>query len=115
MAKIEEQQKAIHNHKSNLMDDLNDKGILGDPELCQRVIQVHQREQEKLNEILNSQRAKQEQVGIMMINLLIYPICKVENSKVQITHNRNPKCPVLCRLLVYSIYSVRTNRPHFNA
>ena len=49
MAKIEEQQKAIHNLKSNLMDDLNEKGILSDPE-CQRVIQVHQKEQEKLNE-----------------------------------------------------------------
>ena len=61
MAKIEEQQKAIHNLKSNLMDDLNDKGILSDPE-CQRVIKVHQKEQEKLNEKLESQRAKQERV-----------------------------------------------------
>ena len=61
MAKIEEQQKAIHNLKSNLMDDLNEKGILSDPE-CQRVIQVHQKEQEKLNEKLESQRAKQERV-----------------------------------------------------
>ena len=61
MAKIEEQQKAIHNLKSNLMDDLNEKGILSDPE-CQRVIEVHQREQEKLNEKLESQRAKQERV-----------------------------------------------------
>ena len=41
MAKIEEQQKAIHNLKSNLMDDLNEKGVLSDPE-CQRVIQIHQ-------------------------------------------------------------------------
>ena len=66
MAKIEEQQKAIHNLKSNLMDDLNDKGILSDPE-CQRVIEVHQREQEQLNEKLESQRAKQERVCNLML------------------------------------------------
>ena len=42
MAKIEEQQKAIHNLKSNLMDDLNDKGILSDPQ-CQKVIEMHQK------------------------------------------------------------------------
>ena len=41
MAKIEEQQKAIHNLKSSLMDDLNDKGMLSDPD-CQRVLQIHQ-------------------------------------------------------------------------
>ena len=41
MARIEEQEKAIHNLKSNLMDDLNAKGILSDPE-CQKVIQLHQ-------------------------------------------------------------------------
>ena len=41
MARIEEQQKAIFNLKSNLMDDLNDKGVLSDPE-CQKVIEIHQ-------------------------------------------------------------------------
>ncbi|ELT95533.1 hypothetical protein CAPTEDRAFT_186105 [Capitella teleta] len=61
MARIEEQQKAIHNLKSNLMDDLNEKGILSDPE-CQRVIEIHQQEQEKLNNKLDSQRDKQEKI-----------------------------------------------------
>ena len=61
MARIEEQQKAIHNLKSNLMDDLNDKGILSDPE-CQRVIEIHQKEQIKLQERLDMQRSKQESV-----------------------------------------------------
>ena len=42
MARIEEQQKAIFNLKSNLMDDLNDKGVLSDPE-CQKVIEIHQK------------------------------------------------------------------------
>ena len=41
MAQIEEQQKAIFNLKANLMDDLNEKGVLSDPE-CQRVIKIHQ-------------------------------------------------------------------------
>ncbi len=63
MARIEEQQKAIHNLKSNLMDDLNDKGILSDPQ-CQKVIEIHQQEQEKLATKLESQRAKQQKVRI---------------------------------------------------
>ncbi|CAH1782700.1 unnamed protein product [Owenia fusiformis] len=61
MVKIEEQQKAIHNLKSNLMDDLNERGVLSDPE-CQRVIETHQKNQEVLQEKLEAQRLKQEKL-----------------------------------------------------
>nr|KAG5698070.1 hypothetical protein BaRGS_016718 [Batillaria attramentaria] len=40
MTKIEEQQKAINSLKANLMDDLNERGILSTPE-CERILQVH--------------------------------------------------------------------------
>ena len=43
------------------MDDLNEKGILTDPE-CQKVIEMHQKEQDSLNKRLDSQRSKQEKV-----------------------------------------------------
>ncbi|XP_074642074.1 uncharacterized protein LOC141899588 [Tubulanus polymorphus] len=59
LAKIEEQQKAINNLKSSLMDDLTDRGVLSNPE-CQRVIEIHQQEKEKLNKKLEVQRQKQE-------------------------------------------------------
>ncbi len=62
MARIEEQQKAIFSLKTNLMDDLNEKGLLSDPE-CQRVLEQHQRDQAVLSEKLDSQRAKQERVS----------------------------------------------------
>ena len=38
---IEEQQKAINNLKRNLMDDMNERGVLSDPE-CQEIIDQHQ-------------------------------------------------------------------------
>ncbi|XP_064630061.1 limbin-like isoform X2 [Lineus longissimus] len=61
MAQIEEQQKAINSLKSNLMDDLTDKGVLSSPE-CQKVIEIHQKEKEKLNKKLDAQKQKQEKV-----------------------------------------------------
>ena len=41
MARIEEQKNAILNLKANLLEDLNEKGVLSDPE-CQKVIEIHQ-------------------------------------------------------------------------
>ena len=41
LAKIEEQQRAIHNLKTSLIDDLNARGVLSDPE-TQAVIKRHQ-------------------------------------------------------------------------
>ena len=41
LAKIEEQQRAIHSLKTNLIDDLNARGVLSDPE-TQAVIKRHQ-------------------------------------------------------------------------
>ena len=41
MAKIEEQQMAIHNLKTSLIDDLNARGVLSDPE-TNAVIRRHQ-------------------------------------------------------------------------
>ncbi|XP_052251546.1 trichohyalin-like isoform X1 [Dreissena polymorpha] len=59
LAKIEEQQRAIHNLKTNLIDDLNSRGVLSDPE-TQAVIKRHQEEQEVLNQRLEKQRQSQE-------------------------------------------------------
>lgn len=42
MALIEEQQSAINNLKTNLMDELNERGILSDPE-CQKVLERHKK------------------------------------------------------------------------
>ncbi|KAL4231314.1 smoothened signaling pathway [Mactra antiquata] len=61
LAKIEEQQKAIHNLKTNLIDDLNARGVLSDPE-TQAVIQRHQQEQDALNQRLDVQRLQQEKL-----------------------------------------------------
>ena len=59
MAKIDEQERALNSLAVNLMDDLNEKGTL-DPRECQQMIQMHQENQEKLQDKLDSQRAKQE-------------------------------------------------------
>ncbi|XP_052705818.1 limbin-like isoform X1 [Crassostrea angulata] len=59
MALIEEQQAAINNLKSNLIDELSERGILSDPE-CQKVLDRHKQEQENLNKKLESQKSKQE-------------------------------------------------------
>ncbi|XP_053407084.1 trichohyalin-like isoform X2 [Mercenaria mercenaria] len=61
LAKIEEQQRAIHNLKTNLIDDLNARGVLSDPE-TQAVIKRHQEEQQQLNERLDMQRQQQEKM-----------------------------------------------------
>ena len=49
MTRIEEQQKAINNLKANLMDDLNERGILSTPE-CERILDVHKQVQSVLGE-----------------------------------------------------------------
>ncbi|KAJ8317460.1 hypothetical protein KUTeg_005364 [Tegillarca granosa] len=61
MAKIEEQQKAINNLKANLMDDLNARGILSDPE-CQAILQRHKDSQDEVNQRIEAQRSKQEKM-----------------------------------------------------
>ncbi|KAK7484926.1 hypothetical protein BaRGS_00023846 [Batillaria attramentaria] len=61
MTKIEEQQKAINSLKANLMDDLNERGILSTPE-CERILQVHKEESEQLHQRLEKQRSKQEKM-----------------------------------------------------
>jgi len=61
LAKIEEQQRAIHSLKTSLIDDLNQRGVLSDPE-TQAVIRRHQEEQEALNNRLDAQRQAQEKV-----------------------------------------------------
>ena len=53
MAQIEEQQKAIYNLKSSLMDDLHEKGMLSDP-ACQKVLEKHQ----KVDIIVNTGRSR---------------------------------------------------------
>ena len=40
MTQIQEQQKAIHNLKASLMDDLSERGILSTPE-CERILDIH--------------------------------------------------------------------------
>ena len=78
VAQIETQQKAIHDLKANLMDDLNQRGVLSDPE-CQRVLQIHQEEQAKLSDKLDSQRQRQEKVresegcNVIVIHTLYLP------------------------------------------
>ncbi|CAD5113133.1 DgyrCDS2321 [Dimorphilus gyrociliatus] len=62
MAKMEEQQKAINTLKANIMDDLSEKGVLGDPK-CREVIENYQRDQQKINDVLDEQRQKQEKVS----------------------------------------------------
>ncbi|KAL5022621.1 hypothetical protein ScPMuIL_001776 [Solemya velum] len=59
IAKIEEQQKAINNLKSNLMDEFSTRGVLTNPE-CQAILERHRGEQEQLNARLEEQRVKQE-------------------------------------------------------
>ena len=61
LAHIESQQKAINDLKASMLDELNQRGQLSDPE-CQRVLQIHQDEQARLNSKLDDQRDKQEQV-----------------------------------------------------
>ena len=61
MARIMRQQQAIHELKTNLLDDLSEKGALSDTK-CQRVIELHRRNQDKLQATLDEQRAKQEEV-----------------------------------------------------
>ncbi|KAK6186320.1 hypothetical protein SNE40_008379 [Patella caerulea] len=59
LAKIEDQQKAINNLKINLVDDLNERGILSTPE-CEKLLERHKREKEDLSKKLDEQRSKQE-------------------------------------------------------
>ncbi|KAK7110982.1 hypothetical protein V1264_014771 [Littorina saxatilis] len=61
MTQIEQQQKAINNLKAKMMDDLNERGILSTPE-CERILDVHKQESETLNQKLDQQRTKQEQI-----------------------------------------------------
>ncbi|GFS14925.1 limbin, partial [Elysia marginata] len=83
VARIEEQQKAINSLKANLMDDLNARGILSTPE-CEKVLNVHKEEQERLSHKLDGQRAKQEQ---MLKNKLQERLAQRENTMLQRQEN----------------------------
>ncbi|KAK3595846.1 hypothetical protein CHS0354_014668 [Potamilus streckersoni] len=61
LAKIEEQQRAIHGLKSNLINDLSDRGILSNPE-CQAFLNKHYEQREQLNSKIEAQKDKQEKV-----------------------------------------------------
>ncbi|KAL3864064.1 hypothetical protein ACJMK2_005770 [Sinanodonta woodiana] len=61
IARIEEQQRAIHNLKSNLINDLSDRGILSNPE-CQAFLNKHYEQREQLNRKIEAQKEKQEKV-----------------------------------------------------
>ena len=45
------------------MDDLNDKGVIDDPQ-CKKVIEQHTVQQEQLNKKFDDQRARQEEVSM---------------------------------------------------
>lgn len=61
MARIEEQQRAIHELKSSLVSELEDQGMLADPQ-CRALIEQHQAQQRELVEKQEAQRRKQEKV-----------------------------------------------------
>lgn len=73
MIKMEEQQKAINKLKVNIMDDLTERGVLENPE-CREVIDNYQRDQEKINEILDVQRQKQERVRHFFLHTKVYHV-----------------------------------------
>ena len=62
MARIEEQQKAINDLKKNLMEDLNQNGVLDNPQ-CRQVIEEHEKKQAELNQKMSAQRSRQEEVS----------------------------------------------------
>ncbi|XP_076460984.1 limbin-like [Babylonia areolata] len=61
MTQIEEQQKAINNLKANIMDDLNERGILSTPE-CDLILDTHKQDTKALHQRMETQREKQEKI-----------------------------------------------------
>ncbi|XP_063433599.1 limbin-like [Mytilus trossulus] len=61
LAKIEQQQKAINNLKTNLLEDLNSRDLLNDTE-TQKIIQSHRQAQDDLNKQMEEHRVKQEKM-----------------------------------------------------
>ncbi|OWF43866.1 trichohyalin-like [Mizuhopecten yessoensis] len=59
LSKIEDQQKAINDLKMNLMDDLNERGVLGNQE-CQEIIERYKEEQDKLQHSLADRQRQHE-------------------------------------------------------
>ncbi|XP_069140013.1 limbin-like [Argopecten irradians] len=62
LTKIQEQQKAINDLKMNLMDDLNERGVLKNDE-CHEIIERYKQEQDKLQQSL-SERQKQHEKAL---------------------------------------------------
>ncbi|XP_060063934.1 trichohyalin-like [Ylistrum balloti] len=60
LSKIQEQQKAINNLKMNLMDDLNERGVLDNKE-CHEIIDRYREEQDKLQQTLAAKQKQHEQ------------------------------------------------------
>lgn len=63
LSEIDENQKAINKLKANLVDDLNDRGVLSDYE-AEQCLEQHRAQQEKLARKLNQEKEKQEKVSI---------------------------------------------------
>ncbi|XP_013387962.1 trichohyalin-like [Lingula anatina] len=61
LSKIDQQQKAIFNLKSSLMEELNTQGVMSDPD-TQRVLEKHQEQQEQLNKKLEQQKERQQRL-----------------------------------------------------
>lgn len=61
LAKIEEQQRAINNLKSNLLDDLNARNLLDDTE-TQKILLSHKQAQDELSKNMDEQRVKHEKL-----------------------------------------------------
>ncbi|XP_033757199.1 myosin heavy chain, striated muscle-like isoform X2 [Pecten maximus] len=61
LSKIQEQQKAINDLKMNLMDDLNERGVLGNQE-CHDIIERYREEQDKLQQTLADRQKQHEKV-----------------------------------------------------
>lgn len=61
LTEIDEKQRAINELKANLIDDLNDRGVMSDIE-AEQCLEQHKAQQEKLTRKLNNERDKQEKV-----------------------------------------------------
>lgn len=61
MTEIDDKQRAINELKANLIDDLNERGVMSDIE-AEQCLEKHRAQQDKLTRKLNDERDKQEKV-----------------------------------------------------
>lgn len=61
MSEIDEKQRAINDLKANLIDDLNERGVMSDIE-AEQCLDQHRAQQEKLTRKLDNEKDKQEKV-----------------------------------------------------